>query len=117
MHKTIFSSKKKLHPSFFASQRLEIFEIFEIDDSDITAFSLFFALLPRGTLVKRGFPLRYALYQGYSISEMLVFTELESSKVCDTFRTITHRVFKLCSSPLDMFYVILCLLIVYNGFL
>ena len=68
-------------------------------------------------MVKRVFLKDLRYIEDMSISEMSVFTEIESSKVCDTFRTVTHRVFRVCGSPLDMFYVILYLIIVYEGFL
>ena len=65
----------------------------EINDFVITAFSLFFALLPRDTAVNRVFLKDLHYVEDISISEMLVFTEIESSKVCDTFRVVTDRVF------------------------
>ena len=68
---------------------------FENHDSDITAFSLFFALLPRGTAVNRVFLKDLHYIEDISISEMLVFTEIESSKVCDAFRVVTFRVLRL----------------------
>ena len=67
----------------------------EIDDFVITAFSLFFALLPRDTAVNRVFLKDLHYIEDISISEMLVFTEIESSKVCDTFRAVTFRVLRL----------------------
>ena len=47
---------------------------------------------------------------------MSVFTEIQSSKVCDTFHVVIRRVFGVWSSPLNIFHVILYLLIVCNGF-
>ena len=67
----------------------------EINDFVITAFSLFFALLPRDTAVNRVFLKDLHYIEDISISEMLVFTEIESSKVCDTFRVVTFRVLRL----------------------
>ena len=63
----------------------------EINDFVITAFSLFFALLPRDTAVNRVFLKDLHYIEDISISEMLVFTEIESSKVCHTKKDVSQK--------------------------
>ena len=69
---------------FFRNQRFRHNRVFFV-----------FAPLPRVTAVNRVFLKDLHYIEDISISEMLVFTEIESSKVCDTFRVVTFRVLRL----------------------